>query len=328
MSPITCQEVAEQIELYAARACDEPTRSAIQQHLARCPACARSNDEALQLVGLLDVHFQEPERLQRLRDRLEVEDQRQPVSVRFLPLLRRGAALAALLLVTVGLSWFIGISRVQEGSDSGGLVVALHSGAKENIPAPPFAMVRGAQHPRDLEKATAKTEKLVFPLNLGGKSPEEFRQYLRATERTDRLPPPPVVNLELEVRNTQEQEIRIALGASETALQLDLQGPGVITANARNDLTAAFLMPKTVTLASDQSHTLPITRLVYGSRRQIRYAYWTAPGEYTLTIRLNVAISPAPPGTRKARMPVQASGDFGYVTVISAPIQIQVALKP
>jgi hypothetical protein len=327
MSPITCQDVADQIELYAAGACDEPTQSAIQQHLIHCPACARSNDEALQLAGLLDMHFQGQERLQRLLTRLEAEDRRQPATVRFLPLLRRGSALAALLLITVGLSWFIETGELPDGTSSSGLVVALHSRGEPDVRAAPFPLMREA-NPLAQESAVAKTEKLIYPLDLGGRTPEEFRQYLREAERTDRLPPPPVVNLSLEVRNTQDREARIAFGTDETELRLDLTGHGAMTVNARNRLNAAFLIPKMVTLAPGQSYALPITQLVFGSRGQIRYAYWIAPGEYTLHVRLKVAVSPAPRGTRKARVPVQAGEDFGYVMVASAPIQIQVALKP
>jgi hypothetical protein len=104
MKPLTCSEVEAQIELFAAGECDEPTSSAIREHLADCPHCAEALRPAQQLLGLLDIRFQEAERLERLRQRLAAEQV--PVvqsQARILPFLRRAGALAAMLLVAVGL---------------------------------------------------------------------------------------------------------------------------------------------------------------------------------------------------------------------------------
>ena len=76
MNPLSCREVEEHIELFAAGECEAPLAEQIEQHLAGCSACSAACRETQQLLGLLDVRFQEAEHLQRLRRRLAVEDGR------------------------------------------------------------------------------------------------------------------------------------------------------------------------------------------------------------------------------------------------------------
>jgi ferric-dicitrate binding protein FerR (iron transport regulator) len=114
MSPLTCHEVEERIDLCAVGECDAAEQAAVQAHLAHCPACALAYREALQLAGALDLHFQGPERLQRLEDKLEAErrPRRRPL---ILPYPRRVAALAALVLLTFGLQFLAWPPRESSG---------------------------------------------------------------------------------------------------------------------------------------------------------------------------------------------------------------------
>src|SRR5262245_34063878 len=106
MSPLTCSEVEAHIELYAADECDSPTRAAVRRHLAGCPACAQAHEEVRQLLGLLTVRFQEEEGIERLQARLAAEARRSRLRSGVLPFVRRAAAMAAALLLTVGpFSW-------------------------------------------------------------------------------------------------------------------------------------------------------------------------------------------------------------------------------
>jgi hypothetical protein len=102
MTPLTCPEVLDQIELHASDECDEPVHSAITQHLAACSSCAAAHQEAQQLVGLLTLRFREEAGLKRLQAKVEAEARRGRGAARILPLLHRWAAVAAMLLVTVG----------------------------------------------------------------------------------------------------------------------------------------------------------------------------------------------------------------------------------
>ncbi len=103
MKALSCAEVEEHIELFAAGECPPPLAEQIEAHLAQCPACSRSFHETQQLLGLLDLRFQEAERLRRLQERLAAEDARRVRTLRF-----RRLAIAAAVLVAVGLgAWLL-----------------------------------------------------------------------------------------------------------------------------------------------------------------------------------------------------------------------------
>ena len=52
---------------------DEPTRTGIERHLARCADCAAALDEAQEMLGLLTLRLREPAALARLQRRLSTE---------------------------------------------------------------------------------------------------------------------------------------------------------------------------------------------------------------------------------------------------------------
>src|SRR5205085_1560015 len=102
MNSLTCAQADEMLELSLVGACKADERRALEDHLDACPACSANFDKARQLVGLLDLHYQMPYRLARLKQRLRQEQKarRHPGHM----MVRQFAALAALLLVTLGLS--------------------------------------------------------------------------------------------------------------------------------------------------------------------------------------------------------------------------------
>jgi Putative zinc-finger len=101
MNGLTCDQVDLLLELYNTGACGHEESRAVEDHLASCPSCSASLARVRQVVGLLDLHFQMPDRLARLQERLRREPvvHRHPGRVA----VRRFMALAALLLVTLGL---------------------------------------------------------------------------------------------------------------------------------------------------------------------------------------------------------------------------------
>jgi hypothetical protein len=103
MTPLGCEQVEEQIELFALDELGEPERSAVRAHLTGCPRCARSFEETRRLFGLLHINFNEEEQLQRLRERIDATARRRAAAVRVLRFPRPLAALAALLLLSIGL---------------------------------------------------------------------------------------------------------------------------------------------------------------------------------------------------------------------------------
>src|SRR5262249_32761104 len=145
-SPLTCPDVEARLDLFAADECDAAEAEAIRRHLAHCPRCTTAYDEARQLVGLLDLRLQEPERLRRLEARLAAEETPRR-GVRRLPVaLRRVAALAAMLLLTVALTGWVAPGLCPAETD-GGLAMTLREDARgggmEALVVPGARAVRG-----------------------------------------------------------------------------------------------------------------------------------------------------------------------------------------
>jgi hypothetical protein len=302
MNPVTCDQVTEHIELYVAGECAEPERSAIRRHLTQCPACARIEGETCELLGLLDLRLQESDRLGRLQALLKTERTRKK-PLQILAFTRRAAAVAAMLLVAIGLSlWFRGQNQLDAHNNP--LIVAL--GPAETVRNGKAALV---EHQPAMAFMKARQETQVFALDLKGKTAAQFRQEIK---KADPLPQPALVNLTLEIRNASDREVKIYVGGEGSELDIRLNGPGVVTTPAPANFKVDFLDQKTITREPGQSYFLPITRLVYGSRANLQAAYWTEPGEYTLNLRYQVAVS-------------KANGeDFRFVTLRSPAMRIQV----
>jgi hypothetical protein len=112
MNALTCDQVQEEIELFAAEECDAPTRAAIEHHLAGCPACAEALDETQQMLGFLTLRLREPASLARLRQRISAEAKKQHRPAIFI-FVARAAAFAAVLMLTVGAYFWV--SPAQKG---------------------------------------------------------------------------------------------------------------------------------------------------------------------------------------------------------------------
>jgi hypothetical protein len=285
MSPLTCPDVEARLELYAADECDPAETEAIRRHLAGCPRCAATCEEARQLVGLLELRLQEPERLRRLEARIAAEEAPRRRVLRFPVALRRVAALAALLLVTVGLVAWLAPGLVPVEGD-GGLAVALRQenvkGTREMVPGPPAVVAR----------MMAKT------------TPQQYREQLADAPTTGRWPPPPEVDLALVLRNTTDRDLRVWVAGPQAELRLDLRGPGAVSVPLKETGEAK---PQNVELPPGESHVIRISRLTDGHRAW----YWTEPGDYTVTAEFTTRASIA--GGRERR-----------VTARSEPVPVHV----
>jgi hypothetical protein len=289
MNALSCPEVEDHLDLYAAEECDGPTRAAVERHLADCPACAEALAKARQLQGLLVWRMREPQGLRRLHQRIEAEA-RQPARLRVLPFARQFGSLAALLLVALGLAGWVGPRVGLEREEGADLAVTVRSLPERAMPEAAVARMvplADAVKGQDIEQ-------LTFPLDLGGRTPEEFRRALRAGRTTGKLPPPPAVNLALKLQNQGERAVR--LDDWHAALQLDLRGPGAMTVPVR----AAHVPPREqqpVTLLPGEGVLVPVRSLIYGPPGDVRYLYWTEPGEYRLRIRYETSglLLTAPP---------------------------------
>jgi hypothetical protein len=224
--------------------------------------------------------------------------------------------LAATLLLALGLSGWAGLS-----SGPALAVPVLEVAVKRSPFEADFAT--GAQERAMMKGPDAltapapgpKPETTQFVLNLGDRTPAEYRAALRAAAGTDRLPPPPAVERVLELRNDGNRPLRIDLDDERAELTLDLDGPGVVRVvapRANPPLAGA----KAVCLAPGDAFPLPIRRLIEGARGAVRYQYWTEPGDYTLTVRL--------------RAPVESDPVLGprMQTFVGKPIPLRVEARP
>jgi hypothetical protein len=290
MTPLSCSQVEEQIELYAAGECEAPLRAAIEQHLAHCPVCARSLEESQRLIGLLDLHGQQADGLRRLHARIAEEARprraRRVVQQIWQPM----RALAALLLVTLGLTWWLSPLRQSEPDMRGQLVLTLRS---PPFRAKPENMAVGIGLPQKGDRdiaAKAGSETLRYPLDTGGLTAQAFRRQLRPGANAADLPKPPQVNLVLEIHNRGAGPLHVWLGGRYSRLTVNLRGPGVVSIPVRGGELPLPKSPQPITLAPGESYFLPIPRLVCGSGSEVEYVYWTEPGKYTLAIELRTRV--------------------------------------
>src|SRR5262249_33534327 len=116
MSPLSCRQAEELLDLYAADACDPHEAEALSAHLATCPGCAATLERCRELVALLDWQAREPDARGRRDARRAAEGRARRTLLRTPPpFLRRLGALAALLLIAVGLAGWLGRGGVVPG---------------------------------------------------------------------------------------------------------------------------------------------------------------------------------------------------------------------
>jgi hypothetical protein len=190
------------------------------------------------------------------------------------------------------------------------------------------ALLAWADDPKPAEKgktdpagvplqALLTSKKASYQLDLGGVTADEFRKGVEGGT----YPPPPAVDLSLEIKNTGSKDIQIRMGGTTNTIDLDLQGPDALTVELKGRITPQFILaPKTITLAPGKSQTVPITSLSFGFKGS-HNAYWLAPGKYTLTASYKTTVSPAPAAAQPA------DEGFGAVTITSAPLTITVEGK-
>jgi hypothetical protein len=175
--------------------------------------------------------------------------------------------------------------------------------------------------PADLPvKATLVAKTTTYKLDLGGKTAEEFKKELKEAEKSGKVPNPPAVEITLELKNTSDKDVQVWVGGDPFVIELNLQGPGAVSIKPQLAFPTIFIAPKPVKIEAGKTHSIPVTSLKYGFRNAAQMAYWTEPGDYTLTANVKTGISPAPKGTKE-------SDGFGVVTLTTEPLKIKVEGK-
>jgi RNA polymerase sigma factor (sigma-70 family) len=189
---------------------------------------------------------------------------------------------------------------------------AVHAGSSPTPSASsmPTHQPPGKKAERSEQEAKSKTEPAGVPLearlvakkdsyvlDLGGKTPEEFRKDINNV-----YPATPAVDLELEFRNSGDKEFTFLVGGGnpDITLLFELEGPGAVNVTLPAQSAPGLRGPFTkVTLAPGKTHTLPIKSLeTKRLGRDGTASYWLEPGDYTLIATYKTAVSPAPPGSQ------------------------------
>ncbi len=114
-----------------------------------------------------------------------------------------------------------------------------------------------------------------YVLDLGGKSPAEFRQLVLDLESKiqagkpvfiESFPAPPAVDLQVEILNRSDREVELWLGGDDSALTLELTGPGALNVANAGPFTANVVPSERVVLAPGASHLHVLPQLFHGFR--------------------------------------------------------------
>jgi hypothetical protein len=219
MNALTCHDVETQLDLFAAGECDRPTRRAIERHLEECAACAAGYAESQRLLGLLDLHWNAAA-LERLQEHIEREARPVPRLRLYSPFTRQALALAAMLLVTLGLAGML--PKTQDGRPD--LEVAVLAQG----PARPLEV----RLPHEAMTMKAPVPEMVKVDVVRGQSGEEFRTALRQAKERGTLPPPAELPLTLRLRNAGMQPLDVRLG-ERSELTLPAAGSSTSTSPSR-----------------------------------------------------------------------------------------------
>jgi WD40 repeat protein len=170
--------------------------------------------------------------------------------------------------------------------------------------------VKRTPPPMPLE-ARLTSKKEVYPLSLGGKTPEDFAKQIGRSD----LPPAPKIDLVLTLRNTGTKPLTIAADAS---ISLYLTGDGAMNHPGEIYQTEGRTdgeKRKTVTLAPGKTHEIPIKSLDRGDSER---SYWLLPGEYTLHAGCFLYVDPVPEGGERG------PDTSGFVTLNAPPLRVKV----
>lgn len=168
-------------------------------------------------------------------------------------------------------------------------------------------------------------KKSTYILDRQGKSAQQYQAWVSGM-LNEKMPPPQVVDLVLELRNTGDKPLTDWSHGDGASRSFDLKGKGAVNAKSFAKAKRAGKSPTPVRLASGQTHAMPVTILKAdswdesGDIQTSWHSYWTEPGEYTLTASISTGISPPPKGAA----PAKKDKEFGLVTLTSNAVKVKV----
>jgi len=163
--------------------------------------------------------------------------------------------------------------------------------------------------------------KTTYPLDLGGKTPEQFKKMIEdAGDDAAKLPKRPAVELKLVLKNTGEKSVTVWTKGDPVVIGLKLKGDGAVTAKPQGIFTQEYRPPEGIEIAPGKTAEIPLKELAGGFRNRSEFAYWTQPGEYELWVTLKTGMTPRPAGAKNR-------DGAGEVTLTSAAVKIKIEEK-
>jgi hypothetical protein len=165
------------------------------------------------------------------------------------------------------------------------------------------------------------SRKDTYPLDLGGRSADEFRKLLKDGAGNEKLPPPPRVQMEAQLTNVGGEDLKVWVSGDPTEMTLEFAGQGIVTIQARKYFGDEPIPPREVKLAPGEKYPFPISSLTHGYRGVAKQSYWLEAGDIRIAAAFKTGVSPAPKGARVLR------DNFGLVTVTSPHLDLTIEEK-
>ena len=110
-----------------------------------------------------------------------------------------------------------------------------------------------------------------------------------------KFPEPPAIDLLLTIRNVSGKFVRMwnHRGDDRGTLTISLRGAGAVTVSPKRTRLLYSRMSPPLVLAPGETKVVRLHRLVSGFRGDGVHAYWTAPGQYEVSVEWRTAVAPA-----------------------------------
>jgi hypothetical protein len=290
MTPLTCHEADELLDLYAADACDSPQSEALTAHLATCAACTAALERSREMLALLDWQGREASARQRLDARIRKEARGRTFRAPTLtPFLHRLGSLAALLLVAVGLAlWMEGgsvVPRIAVPEETSVATLSLEVVEVAVVPGVKEGAPELLVQPRTQDSHAMKEAAPAIAIR---QTEEELRDHVRTKKSPRPLSEGATVNLAIKLRNGLRRPVELLLDDPRTRLQLDVKGPEVRRTPLSDAAAQPNVAPGRLLLEPGETKQFTIQRLEDGPPGARNVLHLTAPSEYLLTVRLTV----------------------------------------
>lgn len=130
----------------------------------------------------------------------------------------------------------------------------------------------------------------VYPLDLGGKTKEDFKNLIQQGEESGKYPHPPAIDMLFELKNVGKETILFEIGGDQSHPSLKIEGDSqhilnVVTATV---FTEEERLGTFITLKPQEKYQWNLS-MTSGYRGSV-FHYWLASGEYILKFKQSILL--------------------------------------